>query len=52
MIVILRLVILVAAVVTGVAGVFGNGGTHGLAHGSPRTARQHRSAGHARYVTH
>jgi hypothetical protein len=33
MIIILGLVILVAAVVVGVAGVLGNGGTHGLAHG-------------------
>ena len=33
MIVILGLVILVAAVVVGVAGVLGNGGAHGLAHG-------------------
>ena len=33
MIIILGLIILVAAVVVGVAGVFGNGGTHGLAHG-------------------
>ncbi len=33
MIVILGLIILVAAVVVGVAGVLGNGGTHGLAHG-------------------
>jgi hypothetical protein len=33
MIIILGLIILVAAVVVGVAGVLGNGGTHGLAHG-------------------
>jgi hypothetical protein len=33
MIVILGLIIFVAAVVVGVAGVFGNGGTHGLDHG-------------------
>jgi len=33
MIIIIGLVILVAAVVVGVAGVLGNGGTHGLAHG-------------------
>ena len=33
MIVILGLIILVAAVVVGVAGVLGNGGAHGLAHG-------------------
>ena len=33
MIVILGLIILVAAVVVGVAGVLGNGGTHGLDHG-------------------
>jgi hypothetical protein len=33
MIVILGLIILVAAVVVGVAGVLSNGGTHGLAHG-------------------
>jgi hypothetical protein len=33
MIVILGLIILVAALVVGVAGVLGNGGTHGLAHG-------------------
>jgi hypothetical protein len=33
MIIILGLVILVAAVVVGVAGVLSNGGTHGLAHG-------------------
>src|SRR6476646_11570060 len=33
MIIILGLIIVVAAVVVGVAGVFGNGGTHGLAHG-------------------
>ena len=33
MIIILGLIILVAAVVVGVAGVFGNGGTHGLTHG-------------------
>jgi hypothetical protein len=33
MIIILGLIILVAAIVVGVAGVFGNGGTHGLAHG-------------------
>ncbi len=33
MIIILGLVIVVAAVVVGVAGVLGNGGTHGLAHG-------------------
>jgi hypothetical protein len=32
-IIILGLIILVAAVVVGVAGVLGNGGTHGLAHG-------------------
>ena len=33
MIIILGLIILVAAVVVGVAGVLGNGGTHGFAHG-------------------
>jgi hypothetical protein len=33
MIIILGLIILVAAVVVGVAGVLGNGGAHGLAHG-------------------
>jgi hypothetical protein len=33
MIIILGLIIVVAAVVVGVAGVLGNGGTHGLAHG-------------------
>ena len=33
MIIILGLIILVAAVVVGVAGVLGNGGTHGVAHG-------------------
>jgi hypothetical protein len=33
MIIILGLIILVAAVAVGVAGVLGNGGTHGLAHG-------------------
>src|SRR4249920_3411826 len=33
MIIILGLIILVAAVVVGVAGVLTNGGTHGLAHG-------------------
>src|ERR1700719_2271077 len=33
MIIILGLIILVAAVVVGVAGVLGNGGTHGLTHG-------------------
>ena len=33
MIIILGLIILVAAVVVGVAGVTGNGGTHGLGHG-------------------
>ena len=33
MIIIIGLIILVAAVVVGVAGVLGNGGTHGLAHG-------------------
>ena len=33
MIIILGLIILVAAVVVGVAGVLSNGGTHGLAHG-------------------
>jgi hypothetical protein len=33
MIIILGLIILVAAVVVGVAGVLGNGNTHGLAHG-------------------
>jgi hypothetical protein len=33
MIVILGLIILVAALIVGVAGVLGNGGTHGLAHG-------------------
>jgi hypothetical protein len=33
MIIILGLIILVAAIVVGVAGVLGNGGTHGLAHG-------------------
>jgi len=33
MIIILGLIILVAAVVVGMAGVLGNGGTHGLAHG-------------------
>ena len=33
MIIILGLIILVAAVVVGVAGVLGNGGTHGLPHG-------------------
>ncbi len=33
MIIVLGLIILVAAVVVGVAGVLGNGGTHGLAHG-------------------
>jgi hypothetical protein len=33
MIIILGLIILVAAVVVGVAGVLGNGGTHGLGHG-------------------
>jgi hypothetical protein len=33
MIIILGLIILVAAVAGGVAGVLGNGGTHGLAHG-------------------
>jgi hypothetical protein len=33
MIIILGLIILVAAVVVGVAGVLGNGATHGLAHG-------------------
>jgi hypothetical protein len=33
MIIIIGLIIFVAAVVVGVAGVFGNGGTHGLAHG-------------------
>jgi hypothetical protein len=33
MIIILGLIILVAAIIVGVAGVFGNGGTHGLTHG-------------------
>jgi hypothetical protein len=33
MIIIIGLIIFVAAVVVGVAGVLGNGGTHGLAHG-------------------
>jgi hypothetical protein len=33
MIIILGLIIFIAAVVVGVAGVLGNGGTHGLAHG-------------------
>ena len=33
MIIIFGLIIVVAAVVVGVAGVLGNGGTHGLAHG-------------------
>ena len=33
MIIVLGLIIVVAAVVAGVAGVLGNGDTHGLAHG-------------------